>query len=362
MGFDVSDKDRGETSAFQRKGAVTLRDIAQEVGVSHVTVSLALRNHPRISTATRLRVKKKADEMGYFADPMLSGLARYRMSRVENCAQATLAWINPSKNPRKIHPLEEFNRYRTGASDTARQLGFNLEEFATEKYSFEQMDREFKTRNIRGMIIAPFTHEESVLDGGNFPLQDYAGVCFGHNPRGPFNYVTSAQVFNITLAFEKALEKGYRRIGYVGSSIKKNFCAGYLNAQHALMLDHPLPPLLFEGEKYAQNRARLADWMDDAQPDAILCGHPLLISMLEDLGYSIPGDVGVATMSIHDSPVDAGINQNPEEIGSSAVRVLVSLLNLHDFGPPLVRSSTLIEGQWIDGSMLPVRDPGPAST
>ena len=45
----------------ERRPRVPLRDIARELGVSHVTVSLALRNHPRISEATRSRVQLKAD-------------------------------------------------------------------------------------------------------------------------------------------------------------------------------------------------------------------------------------------------------------------------------------------------------------
>ena len=46
----------------QRK-QITLRDIAKELGISHVTVSLALRDHPRISAATKLRVQQKAEEI-----------------------------------------------------------------------------------------------------------------------------------------------------------------------------------------------------------------------------------------------------------------------------------------------------------
>ena len=81
---------------------ITLRDIAKELGVSHVTVSLALRNHPRISEATRERVQKKAEQMGYHPDPMLSALSHYRLTSKEKPVQAILAWPNPLKNPGKL--------------------------------------------------------------------------------------------------------------------------------------------------------------------------------------------------------------------------------------------------------------------
>ena len=57
---------------------VTLRDVADRVGVSHVTISLALRNHPSIPLRRRQEVKSVAEQMGYRPDPLLSSLAAGR--------------------------------------------------------------------------------------------------------------------------------------------------------------------------------------------------------------------------------------------------------------------------------------------
>lgn len=46
----------------------TLKDIAQELGVAHTTVSRALSGHPRISTATREQVQAAAQRLGYLAN------------------------------------------------------------------------------------------------------------------------------------------------------------------------------------------------------------------------------------------------------------------------------------------------------
>lgn len=45
--------------------AVTMQDVAQQVGVSAATVSLALSGSPRISPSTRAKVEKTAQQMGY---------------------------------------------------------------------------------------------------------------------------------------------------------------------------------------------------------------------------------------------------------------------------------------------------------
>lgn len=62
--------------------AVTLNDIAAKVGVSHVTVSMALRNSPRVAKATRVRVQQMALEMGYTENLLARSLVTGRTMTV----------------------------------------------------------------------------------------------------------------------------------------------------------------------------------------------------------------------------------------------------------------------------------------
>ena len=59
-----------------------------------------------------------------------------------------------------------------------------------------------------------------------------------------------------------------------------------------------------------------------------------------------------------DGNADAGIDQNPEEIGRVGLLTLVALVNDHDCGVPLNSRQILVEGTWVDGSSLPRRDQG----
>ena len=45
--------------------AIRMKDIAQDLGVSVITVSKALRNHRDISAATKARVLKRVEELNY---------------------------------------------------------------------------------------------------------------------------------------------------------------------------------------------------------------------------------------------------------------------------------------------------------
>ena len=53
---------------------VRLKDIAQHVGVSVMTVSKALRDEPDVSAATKARIKALAQQMGYVPDSSAQGL------------------------------------------------------------------------------------------------------------------------------------------------------------------------------------------------------------------------------------------------------------------------------------------------
>lgn len=59
-----------------QSGRVTIYDIAGKLGMSHATVSRALRDHPAISLATRERVKRAAGEMNYRPNLIARGLVR----------------------------------------------------------------------------------------------------------------------------------------------------------------------------------------------------------------------------------------------------------------------------------------------
>ena len=53
---------------------VRLKDIAQHIGVSVMTVSKALRDEPDVSAATKARIKSLAQQMGYVPDSSAQGL------------------------------------------------------------------------------------------------------------------------------------------------------------------------------------------------------------------------------------------------------------------------------------------------
>ncbi|MDF7807323.1 LacI family DNA-binding transcriptional regulator [Pontiellaceae bacterium B12219] len=338
---------------------VTIYDIAEAIGVSHTTVSKALRNNPRISEATRVRVQEKAAAMNYRPDPMLSALSSYRMANREDKTQAALAWINPFRAPDLLRQTKEFDLYWQGAKETANRMGYQLEEFNTVDLSFPRMNTIFKTRNIQGLLLATLCgpdYEDPAINWQAFPWQDYAIVRFGRQNSYPeAHYITSAQTTVGILAFRSMRERGYQRIGFVGKYTRQRiFNAGVSFAQEELPPEQVIQRLhLSDADPVDLQMSALDHWIKSNRPDAILTDRPNLTELLKTMGYRIPEDLGLATTSIHDTPINAGIDQNPIDIGRAAVRTLISLITERTMGIPSVRNEIMIEGKWVDGSMLP---------
>ena len=66
----------------RRHAPPTIFDVADQAGVSASTVSRSLRGMPNVARATRERVERAADELGYVASPAASGLASGRTTTV----------------------------------------------------------------------------------------------------------------------------------------------------------------------------------------------------------------------------------------------------------------------------------------
>jgi LacI family transcriptional regulator len=339
---------------------VSLRDVARVVGVSHVTVSLALRGDTRVSEQRRRDVTAVAEKMGYRPDPMLSSLSAYRQTKHAVTICSTIAWINHWEDPNSLRRLHEFEAYWRGATAAAEQLGYRLEEFVVGRdMSNEHLQKILSTRSVRGILIPP--HGNGLTLPG-FDWNAFSVVRFGISVKHPrAHVVTSDQMNCAMLAFERIHERGYQRIGFVSShyfdrNTGGNFRAGYLSAQDALLpLRRHLPPLYLEEESSPADARLLRAWLKHAAPDAVISTQSQLPGLLAKIGVRIPRDLAVAALSVLDGNCDAGVDQNSYEVGLVAMRTLAGLINQNERGVPQYCRRILVEGRWVDGSSLPLR-------
>jgi len=338
--------------------SVTLRDVARELNVSHSTVSRALQNSPHISLARRLEIQEAAKRMGYRPNATATQLGHQRHATEKRPISSEIAWLNYWPDPKKLHSYAEFNLYWKGASERAEERGYRLEEFNCGKeLSPARLEKIMLSRNIHGILIPPHGGFAPPVGWDKIDWSKFSIVRFGYSVAHPSTHlVTSNQLTSGMLAIENMLRLGYERIGFVGRPDKHpHFRAGFLLNQ---MLSKKGPPPIFNFFSADNHMAKLpafSEWLKKNHLDAILSDLAETRPMLEQLGYRIPEDIGLATTSILDGNADAGINQNSEEIGRAAFETLLSLLNHNQYGIPKVVREVVITGSWVDGSTLPQR-------
>jgi DNA-binding LacI/PurR family transcriptional regulator len=174
--------------------------------------------------------------------------------------------------------------------------------------------------------------------------------------------VTSDQSHCARLAFEKALEHGYKRVGYVSDvrferNTHGHFREGYLNAQEELVpRGRHLKPLAV-GADARRHEGELLAWLQSEKPDAVVTTLATFRSIAQGLGLRVPQDIAVATTSVLDGNFDTGADQNSEEIGRVAVSTLASLILENQRGVPAYLRRILVEGRWVQGGSLPPLPP-----
>lgn len=348
-------KGHSKDSDSARPFRISMRDIAERLNVSKATVSRALRNSPEISKKLCKRVQAVAAELGYTPDPMLAALVQYRQGRAVKPVTAELAWINCWPDPKKLRSFHEFDLYWQGAAKEALHAGYHLEEFLVNAtISVQRLEEILLARGIKGLLIPPQGND---IDWRGFKCDHFSVVRFGYafpNPKA--HIVTSDQMTDGLLACQSTWERGYQRIGLVTRPLSSTrFSAGYMQAHLLTRQQLPPPPLLIEEEDHQSTRQKLNQWLDQVKPDAILTDSAFLRRWLVECGYRVPEDIALATFTVLDGNIDAGIDQNSEEIGRAAMQMLISLINHHERGIPAIRRELLVEGKWVDGRTLPRR-------
>ena len=336
----------------------TMREIARRAGVSHTTVSLALRNNPEIPAATRERIQNLADSMGYRSNMLVSALMTQVRLRQPRTTAEVIGFLTagPASDDWKNHSAS-VGAYE-GASIRARQLGMRLETFwlGPDGEKARETCRLLNVRAIWGNFIAPFPvpvydHE---LDWDKLTC-----IAFGYAyPQHRLHRVIHHHFRDSFTAFDNLHRLGYSRIGlmldhYENSRVHYSWLGGYLAAQTIFRGD-ALQPLLAADDDIA----RVREWLQQVRPDAVIGFGPKEIVTLNRAGYSVPGDIAFAALDVQQARLASlkqvsGIDQNHAAIGATAIDTLAAQLYHNERGMPRAPVLAMIEGFWVDGRTAP---------
>lgn len=335
------------------KRRITMQDVADAVGMSRMSVSLALRGDPRVAEATRKRIQAKAREMGYRPNPMISVLMAHLRESYPGKNFPRIAYIVKSIPDWRNNPT--LHEYYTGARDRCLELGFKLELFDLKQSSIseERLNHILKHRGITGVIIAPLHGDHTI----SLEWESFSSVAIGYSMTSPIlNRVANHQFHTMLLALQQAREAGFRRPGLAlirgdNERVDQNWIAGLAVFQRSLKTRDRIPeymPSEWDDKHFLQ-------WLHKYQPDVILGLNYNLPQLLHQEAHRTGISCGFVSLSYNRARSYAGVSQNSKLIGSTAVDLVVESLHHNHRGIPENPRVTLIEGYWNNGSFYYTR-------
>ncbi len=335
---------------------LTIRDVARAAGVGASTVSLALRNDPRLRPEMRERVQKVAREIGYRPNATLSSLMAHLRAAQETRFQATLGFVNASNDPVILREIPTFREWARGATERARELGYGMDEFWLNEpgVTAERLCQILQARGIRGVIIAGI-QGDGVLPVSHSDFWDsFTTVVIGLRPQVPaLHFTSNDQFLTARQAVEELQGLGYSRIGLVldrriDDWLEDRFSAGFFSGITS-------PPenfaACFDFRKEAFEA--FADWYRTNRPDALVTLHLEVGEWLRSLRVEVPRALGLVHLDRQESMTDwAGMDQNNYCIGSSATDMIVGALHRNEQGVPQFARSVTLQSKWIAGATV----------
>lgn len=333
----------------------TLQDIARAAAVGKATVSLALRDDPRLRPETRARIQKIASELGYRANATVSALmAQLRASRTPKY-QATLGLVNASSERDTLKNFSTFRDWVNGCLHRAQQLGYGLDDFWLREPGIppRRLVSILEARGVRGLVIAGIADRTRMPEEFEPVWSRFACVVIGvRTTRPALNCATNDQFGTAFQAMEELFRLGYRRPGLViekqiDANVEYRFSAGFAAGLNLLSRVARLPVCAFHRADPDSFRA----WFRKNRPDAIVCLHEEVKAWLAALDVRVPQEVALVhldrTAEMHEW---AGMNQRNEMVGMAAIDVIVGQIHRNEVGLPASPRAVMVESAWTDGA------------
>ncbi len=220
------------------KRKVTIRDVAERVGVHHSTVSRALSPSKRgkISPAVVRKVEQAADELGYFPNIVASSLKQNR--------SFTVGVLIPDLTNPLFPPIIR------GIQDTVEAAGYTVITANTDDEQDKELNalRIMRGRAIEGMIITTARREDRIVD--ECIANDIPFVLVNRTvDQDGVSAVIVDEDHGVRSVLDHLVGLGHERIAHVAGPQHSSTGFGRARAFTQCMNAHDLPGELIEAAK-----------------------------------------------------------------------------------------------------------------
>ncbi len=332
--------------------APTLRDISRRAGYGLVTVSYALRDHPRVQLATRRKIQEIARELGYRPNPLVTAL----MTSVRGAKPAghagTIACVARWRDAARELNARANRLFLAGARARAESLGWKIDEIAGDHDALRRarLTQILESRGIRGVLVGPLPSGTGKLD---LDWDGFACATWAYSLRTPLLHrAVVHHGHSVALAFAQARAAGARRIGFAAperanARADHLYDAGVYIAQQELPSKDRVPSFLPVERDWTAER--FLAWVEETKIDLLVTPHDLRpwLAGAKRTIRTLP--VITLDRSTHDI-AGPGVDFCHEAVGAAAVDLIITQLNANERGVPAIPKTVLIEGRWVEGA------------
>lgn len=324
----------------------TLKSLAAELGVTPAAVSMALRNHPRISRGLRQRAKSLARKRGYVPNPAYSRAGGWKKRKT--AASMPLAVVT------QLHPAAGFgiSTYLPTIERVAAAYGYQVQVHSCKPGQGARIGSILYARGIEAALIGP------VFDSGfvrQFPWKQFCVVAIDAGHYRPPCHLVMPDIAGATFeAVRRALASGFRRVALYEFEEPVNpvdWADRFGAAAAAREMCESSGAKFFHAMGPPYDAAAFSRWVEESQPDIVLGQTPACYWWLRKLGNrrAQPKCI-ILQMDPSEKEVGfAGFVHDNESLATVAVRLLDSEVRNFERGRPAVITRQLVAMPWHPG-------------
>ena len=309
---------------------VKLEDLSKKLGVSKVTVSKALRNHPDISDATKMKVKALAERLGYLPNFMAKNLSA-RKSNTIGLVVPKIAHFFFGSVIESVYDTAFEKNYEillTVSQESAERERTHILSLLSMKVDglIISITQETKDVSVFKRVLKlniPIVFIDRVPDIGNVPTVtvDDKGGAFS--------------------AVEQFIIEGKEKIGHIGGyqyiNIGKARYSGFTEAMNKYNIPIQKNWVTFGGFGEEDGYTGFKKiYSTGSLPQAIFAvTYPVALGIYDaatEVGVNIPDDISIACFGNNNykktiPSVFRFVDQPTRELGKEAVNLMIKMIN-----------------------------------
>lgn len=329
----------------------TLKTLALELGVTPAAISMALRNHPRISEATRKRAQSLAKKRGYVPNPALGRQGSLGKERGwEGMPVALILQENPTHGA-------GVSDYTSRVEEVARSFGYKLQIHHLKDTPMPRLAHILYARGVEAVLLGPI-FEKTFIPTFSWDRYSVVALEAGHY-RPPCHLVMPDIASAIIHAVKRAVDRGYRRIGMIEFAEPVEPVDHYdrvgavgicrqLAESRGRHFFHLLSPA------YQSNH--FVHWIEEVEPDVVIAQTESAYWWAREHRRRSVREMAQIVLRLDASEIPMQVSGFVEDhvmTATVAMKLLDAEVRNFERGKPAVPTRQLVDMPWFEGQTLP---------